>query len=118
MTEGLTGLQFINSACLGRLMAAAEAEATEELTCLLSVNPSLLSQAYQGSLPEESITHRRLSPPSTIISQEYDPHRLPPAGHFYGGIFSIMVRSSQITVACVELTAKQAGHVCYSYYTH
>lgn len=112
MTEGLTGY----SPSTGNAEAGSRQQLKQRpwrnTTHLPALHEplSLLSQAHQGFLPEDSITHRGLSPPSTIIGQENDPTDSP-AGHFYGGIFSIMVRSSQITLACVELISK-AGRAC------
>ena len=64
---------------------------------------SLLSYITQDHLPRDGTAHSGLSPPTPIINQEKGSPAMP-TGQSDGGMFSVEVLSSQMTMACVELT--------------
>ena len=66
---------------------------------------TLLSYTIQAPLPQGDSTHRDLDPPTSIIYQENSPTDFP-TGQSDWGIFSNKVPSSQITLACANISPK------------
>lgn len=80
----------------GTLQEGAEADLlTSGFFCLFSYT-------IKVQLPRVRTNHKDLVPPTSVVNQENSPTGLP-TGDYDGGIFSIKVASSLMTLACIQL---------------